>query len=374
MEKKAVITSAQLLLALIWSRLMLTYTFMPVISAPPSNQDAWVVAILSAVYLALLSLPLLFLRNRFRGDPAVAITRTILGPFFGGISVLLFVLLALFCFCSCALMDVVFISATIFPETPPWALLMFILVPVGYAAYHGVGTLGRVSTFIVPYIFLTVLMFLFMGLKDMDLNVLKPVLADSTMLELNQGAFLSASISSEMLLFFVYGYFLEKNAKLNRIFILDILLHLLLILMMVIPTMCVLGADLARHVWNPYIMYAKQLKAYQFLYRLESLNVLAWFLGSLLRSALFCYAASYLLSDLFHLKKSNRLVIPNCILIFILVMVPAVGNSETIRKLVSFQVLPYIMLPVIFAVPLLMVLVYGLKRLFGKAGGGTGSG
>jgi spore germination protein KB len=366
MEKKAVITSAQLILALIWSRLMLAYTFMPVVSAPPSNQDVWIVAVLSAVYIAVLSLPLLFLRIRYKEVPAVQIAQSILGTVPGGVVVLLFSALSLFCFASDAAMDVVFINATIFPETPPWALLVFILVPIGFAAYHGVGSLGRISTIIVPYIFVTVLMFFFMGLKDMDMNILKPVLADSSIAELNKGGFLTASITSEMLLFFVYGYFLKKDAKIKPIFFLDILLHLVLVLMMLIPTLGVLGLDVAKHAWNPYYMYTKQLKAYEFLYRLESLNVMAWFLGSLLRSSLYCFMASYLLCDLFHAKKSNRFVIPSCILVFILVMIPELGNSETLRKIVSFQVLPYVMLPVTAALPILMVIVYGLKRLFGK--------
>ncbi len=366
MIKQNSITSIQLLLILIGSRLMLTYTFMPVISAPPGNQDSWIVAALTPAYLMILALPILYLVNRFKGKTAVEITEIILGRFVGKIVVAIFIMLAIFCFGSCVNMDVVFLNSAIFPETPPWALLLYILIPVGYAAYKEIGAIGRTAAFIVPYIILTIVFFLLLGIRDIDLDVLKPVFVDSSLLELNYGAVMNAMIQSEVILVFVLAVFLSNKTHLNRIFATEVLFGTALVLLMVIPTLGILGIYIAQAAWNPYFLYTKQVTIYDFIQRVESLNVLAWFLGSLLRSSVFCFVTSHLLSRTMKLKNDHLFVIPLCLVVFFVIQIPALANSSTLLYLISYDVLPWIVSPVVSGIPLLMAIVYGIRSRLGK--------
>ncbi len=345
---------------------MLTYTFMPVISAPPGNQDSWIVAALTPAYLMILALPILYLVNRFKGKTAVEITEIILGRFVGKIVVAIFIMLAIFCFGSCVNMDVVFLNSAIFPETPPWALLLYILIPVGYAAYKEIGAIGRTAAFIVPYIILTIVFFLLLGIRDIDLDVLKPVFVDSSLLELNYGAVMNAMIQSEVILVFVLAVFLSNKTHLNRIFATEVLFGTALVLLMVIPTLGILGIYIAQAAWNPYFLYTKQVTIYDFIQRVESLNVLAWFLGSLLRSSVFCFVTSHLLSRTMKLKNDHLFVIPLCLVVFFVIQIPALANSSTLLYLISYDVLPWIVSPVVSGIPLLMAIVYGIRSRLGK--------
>lgn len=50
MTSKTSITATQLMMLAVGSSFMFPYTFMPILNAPPANQDVWLVLLLSIVY------------------------------------------------------------------------------------------------------------------------------------------------------------------------------------------------------------------------------------------------------------------------------------------------------------------------------------
>lgn len=175
------------------------------------------------------------------------------------------------------LITAIFINLFLLPETPTWALLLYMVIPVSYASYKGAGTIGRLATFIVPFIILTIIIFFLLGIDKMNLSELQPVLADSTFLKLNQGAFLTASRYSEILIFLVFSFFLEKKASINRTYASALVVFAVCFFLILIPTLLVLEDELAKHAWNPYFLYTRQIEGYDFIQSVESLNTFAWF-------------------------------------------------------------------------------------------------
>ncbi len=184
---------------------------------------------------------------------------TILGRFFGKVALIPLILFFLYCFTACMLITATFINLYIFKETPTWALLVFMLVPVSYASYKGVGTIGRLANFVVPMIMLMMVIFFLMGIKDMDFSTLSPVLADSTFSDLSLGAFLTAARYSEILIFLVYSYFLAKNASINRTYAFALVTFAICFALILLPTMLVLGIGYAKIAWNPYLFIQGRL-------------------------------------------------------------------------------------------------------------------
>ena len=367
------ISAVQLAALIIGSRMMMSYTFLPVVTLPPANQDTWIVSIVAAIFLTVLSIPMMYIVNKNKGKTDLEVAESLFGKVLGKTAACLFVVFSLFCFFSCILMDVVFLKSSIFPETPTWGFAVYILIPIAYTAYRGIGTIGRVGTLIVFYIAMTILLFFLLSLSDMDLNNLRPILADSRIVDIGHGAFLDAATKSEVFFFFVLGYFLEDKSKINHIFFAEIIINLVFELLMVIPTLSVLGVELSKHATNAYFLFTKQISAYDFIQRVESLNVLAWFLGSLLRSSIFCFMASYVLSSVFGKKKKNQFVIPFCILLGIILMLPSVATSGTIDVLISPSVMPWIIFPFAFLVPSTMAVISIVRNKLAKRkkAGGT---
>ena len=362
MTKKPVISSAQLLLMTVGSALMFPYTFMPILNAPPANQDAWIVLLITAAYIIAFDVPLLFLMNKFRGMGFNEMTETVLGKFFGKAAAVIVALTFLFCFTACMLMAAVFISLYVLPDTPTWALLMYIIVPVGYGAFKGAGTIGRLAVFIVPFIIFTIIVFFLLGLGLMDFNELQPALADSTFLELNKGAFLTSARYTEILIFAVFSFYLKRNSSLNRTYAAAVGIYTVCFFMMLIPTLTVLGVELGKHVWNPYFVYTRQVGGYDFIKRVHALNILAFFPGMILKLIMYIFMGSQLLSGVVNAKSHKGFVIPISAIGFCFCLLPILNKSSTIELLRSDKVFPFIILPATFAVPVVIVIVYFIRR------------
>jgi spore germination protein KB len=279
-----------------------------------------------------------------------------------------FVLAAFFVFAQLVFMltCVLFINTAVFPETPKWAVALYVIIPIIYASSKGAGTLARLSTFILPYILSTIFVFFIMGIKDMDLSILKPMLADSTFMQLNRGAFLHANRMTEVLILLVLSEHLKKDTKVNSIFGWFLLVFTISIILIIIPTITTLGMDIAKHANNAYFTFTRQVKAYDFIQRLEAFNVLGWFLAMLLKIALYNYIASSLFSGIIRtttMKTTYKnFVIPVSIIIFGLTMVPKISKSTTLKMLTSNFMYFWMVMTVTIVIPIIMIIVYFIRK------------
>ncbi len=359
---KPIITTVQLMMLAVGSALVFPYTFMPILNTPNANQDVWIVLLLAFVYILVINAPLLFLMNKFKGLTVNQIVDAIIGKILGKAAAFVFILFFMYCFIACSLITTHFMNSYLFSATPRWALMLFMVVPVCYASYKGAGTIGRLATFIVPFVMLTIIFFLLFSINDMDLSVFKPILTDSSFLDLNIGAFLTASRFSEILIFFVFSYYLGKQASINKTYGVALVFFGAFFVMILVPTVAVLGVDFAKISWNPYYVYTRQVSAFTFLERLQAFNTLAWFPATVLKLSIYIFMAARVLSLIFKAKSHKKFVIPIVAIGYIACMVPFMSNSGTIKLLSSDRVFPWVILPVIFVLPCLLVAVYLMRR------------
>ena len=362
MTAKHNITSTQLLLMSVGSALIFPYTFMPILNTPPANQDVWIVMIIAFFYILIINAPILILINKFRGFNLNEMTEMILGKIFGKAASFLFFTFFLFCFTACMLIGAIFVSISVLPGTPIWATIFLAFVAISFTAYNGAGTIGRLATFIVPFVMFTVILFFLMGLSLMDFKVLQPILADSTFLQLNLGAFFTGARYSEILIFLVFSFFLAQKANINRTYTRALGVFVVFFAMILIPTVLVLGIDFAKNVFNPYFEYTGQVHAYDFIQRVQSLNTLAWFPGLLLKLTIYNFMASHTLSGIFKTKSHKTFVIPVTVLSFLICMIPMMQKASVIMLLASDRVFPWIILPFTFVLPLILLIVYLIRR------------
>lgn len=173
---------------------------------------------------------------------------------------------------------------------------------------------------------------------------------------------MTASRYSEILIFLVFSYFLEPKESINKTYAASLALFGICVLMITFPVLTVLGSDFAKHAWNPYFTYTRQLEAYDFIQRLQSVNTLAWFTGMELKLTIYNFMASYILSGIVGAKSHRAFVIPLAVTSFIVCMLPFMNKSSTVELLRSDQVFPWILFPVVFILPVIIVIVYLFRR------------
>lgn len=362
MDNKNVITPVQLVLMSIGSGLIFPFIFMPILSAPPANQDAWIVLILSSLFISIIAVPSLFLINKFRDVDVNEMAEMILGGFLGKAAAVVFVAFFIFCFTACTLISVIGINLYVLPLTPPWVLLLCIIISASYPAYKGAGTIGRLASLLVPLIILAIIIFLLLAIDHMDLSRIKPVLADSTLLQINQGAFLTAARFSEVLIFLVFSFFLPQESSINKTFVAALSIFMVLNFIMLLPVLTVLGVEFGKHAWSPYFVFSRQVGAYDFIERVHSLNVLTWFPVNVLKLAIYNFMGSYVLSNAVKAKSHKSFVILLSIIAFIICLLPMMNELTTISLLISDQVFPFIIIFFSFVMPTIIAIVYLIRR------------
>ncbi len=362
MNTKPVITSLQLLLLGVGSALGFPYTILPILKTPNANQDVWAVLIMSFAYLLILNAPVLFLMNKFRGVSINQSAEIIMGKILGKLVLIPIILLFVFCYTACMLITAIFLDLYVYPDAPTWVLMLFMVVPIAYAAYKGAGTIARIANFIVPFAIITVVIFFIFGLENYNINYLKPVFADSTFLELNLGALITAARYSEILIFWVFSYYLVRKASINRTYGKALATFGISFMLILLPTIMTLGIDYAKLAWNPYYTFARQLKAFGFIERMQSLNILAWFPVALLKLTLYTYMGSEVIAGVLKTKSHRPIVFPVVIIGYIAALMPFMNKTSTVEILDSNEVFPFIIVPVIFIIPVIILAVYLIRK------------
>lgn len=358
---KARVSFPQLLFLVVGSALMYPYTIMPILHTPNSNQDVWIVLILSMFYVVLINLPIYFLITRFRELPFYETCELILGKWVGKFFVFLF-LIPIFYYSSLTLLlGNVYVNLDLLPDTPSWAFLLLAIIPIGYAAFKGPGTLSRLSLFITSYMLIIILLFLILGLQLMNFKILQPVLADSNLLNLNKSAFLTAARRSEGIILLLFSQYLKPNFNMKKVVWIPIV-FVFVYLLILIPTVLVLGLDVAKNSFNPYFAYSRQVHSYDFIQRVQAFNIMAWFPGMILKIALHIFICGYLLSGIFQAKSYKPFVILFCFLTFMICLLPILDKADFLLNIASNDIFPWVIFPFVFGLPAILLLVYLVRK------------
>ncbi|NCA66804.1 MAG: hypothetical protein EOM87_01925 [Clostridia bacterium] len=362
MTKASSISPLQLLLLTVGSALMFPYTFMPVLNTYPYNQDVWAVLVVSLFYIVIFNLPLLFIMIKFRGLTINEIFDTISGSAVGKALSIIYVLLFLMCYSACLMVALQFVSITLMPSTPMWALLFVAIIPITYIAIKGAGVIGRLATFIVPLILITIIVFALAGIKMMEFDNLKPILADSSFLDINLGAMYTAARFSEISIFLVFSYFLRKDADIKKNYFLSVAVFAVFILIMVLSTLLVLGYDIASICYNPYYIFTRQVQLYESLEKVQALNLFVWFPGTLLKLSIYCFMAAFVLNRMFKKVSRKKFAIGLSALVYIICSIKIINNTEFLQYIGSDRFFPYVIFAICFVIPLILVAIYFMRK------------
>lgn len=360
--RKPFIKPLELLMLSLGSAIMFPYTYLPIFNTYPKNQDVWVVLLVSIPLIIIFDTPLLYIIKKFRGLTLNQVFDAISGKILGKIAAICYVLFFIMCFFTCMLVAMQFINLSIMVETPMWALLLAALIPITYAASKGPGVVARISVLVVPAILSTIILFSLAGTEFFDLTNIKPIVADSYFLDIIKGAVFTAARFSEISIIFVFSYFLKQGADPIKVYFINILLYVIFFLMILLPVILTLGYTFASRSFNPYFLFTRQVELFNIIEKVQSLNTLAWFPGTLLKLTIYNCMASFIITQMFKKLKHSAVSIALSILVFILALIPAIDKTMVIELLLSDQIMPYVIFIVVTIIPTILLIIYGITK------------
>jgi spore germination protein KB len=196
----------------------------------------------------------------------------------------------------------------------------------------------------------------------MNINEIKPILADSTFAQLNLGAFITAVRFSSIMILFIFSFHMSDKVHVIKVFGVILGVFIISFLLILLPTILVLGYVYARHLLSPYFIFVVQVEAFDFLTRVQSLFVLALFPVTALKLGVYNYMAAHMFSDLAGTKTHKSFVIPFMIIPFVACMIPAMQKTSNLEVINSDHLLPFVIIPFILILPVFMLIVYLIRR------------
>jgi spore germination protein KB len=353
------ISTLQIVLLLFACRMTTTFIYLPLLT-PPGNQDIWV-SVLGAIPTCMIVLfPLIYLSNKFPEENLIQYCQRIMGKIFGNIISLLFIGFLL-CICIAIMADLVnFIHTSILPETPPYAIMITMLIPCIYTIYKGLESIGRMCEFLIPYFIFSIIIFTVFNIPRMDFNVFLPILADSKIQDIALGSFGISARFYDMLILAMLVPHLQKKQDIKKISLIYVVLSVLFLFVFAVTTQAVLGIEFSKHISFPYYKFVRTIEVFDFIERIESLVVIAWIIIEFIKFSLYMYCITKGLGQIFNIKKDKLLIIPLSSAIFMFLLISKIINSVTINKIVLF--IPYVGAVPLFVLPAFILIVYFFRR------------
>lgn len=359
MLERGKIGSVQLLLLMLAFDGATSFLYAPSPTAKIAGRDSWLaLSLVPALYAALVALVALALARRFPNQVLTEyipeITGKALGKLLAVAYTAVFIILTSAILCQAAF----FVQIAILRDTPPMALALILSGVAAYGAYLGIEAIARQNEMIWPLWTFSIIFLGVLALKDLNLLNLKPFLENGAMPVL-RGGLLNIGYRGEvflLLMFFPYLAWKEEAAKAALWYLLiTTLFHALALVI----TIGVFGDAATSRMLFPYYELARYISIAQFFERFQSLIVVIWIAGTVIKLAGFLHSCCIAAATTVRARDYRAFLLPLTALV-ILACVLLHRNYLKMTQLL-FKQLPYICFVFQLLIPSVLLLLTCLK-------------
>lgn len=340
-------------------RCIIPLTYAPLIKSQYANQDIWIMILLSIPYTILISFPLLYLTNKFKGMNLLEYTEKIMGKIIGRILSIVYGIFFLLCliFFTCIFIEI--LNSALYPNTPPWVNMSILIVTILYIVSKGPMNIARLSEMLSPLLLFTFLMLLVLGFENYDFDFLFPILKDSTFKQLNLGAMFNSVLYIDILFLVMIASNLEEKKDLNKIFIHSLLYTTIVSLLTSVAIQATLGITYTKYVNFPFYNFARLIRIGDTM-GFDLLYIFIWIIGVILRISGYFYISTIALRKIFNV--GNQIIY---ILVTIVMTVALYIQSK--RTIVTEKAVPLVFIvgvtvTSVIAIPLILLITYFFRR------------
>lgn len=365
------ISSYQFLVLVIFFSVGTSLLAVPAILAERTGQDAWIAAAIgSAVSVAIVSF-YVRLACRFPGLTFIEMIELLLGKWIGRLVTLFFVLAAMTFTATLLYYSGSFLKIEMMPRTPMLILNLFIGAVIVQGVYMGLETLARSAEIFIG-VFLLLFGFLLVSLlPQVKFEQLMPV-SEAGAGDIAWAAFSVAEVSglTAVVLLVVFPAFTKDMKKSGHSFLIGNLIAGILVTALTFLSIVILGAESTAKQHFPGYELAKRINLGDFVQRVESLMAGLWVITLFFKASLYFFAAVYGTARLFKLSDYRRLTFPlgGVAVILSLTLFPNIMAFKNWNTTIGAG----ISISVGVALPLLLAVVYGLRRKGLKRAGKVG--
>ncbi|MFD1360197.1 GerAB/ArcD/ProY family transporter [Lentibacillus salinarum] len=308
MIEKGRISNIQAAMLAITSLTIIGHLILLTVVLQQSRQDAWIAAIGGTILGLIGIIALVKLSQHFPGLTLIEI----LFQYFSWPGKIIGVLYLVYFFIMAALGTRLFAESykLIIDKTPIWALVTVILLLAAYIVYLGLETLGRLNQImlILLVVVAVAVVFLTMGDKK-DYTNLLPIMSNGV-LPVTIGSLSVMAWFGEFVIMGMILPYVQHPKKLVKTGTGVAIVTLIFFLGPVTGPVALFGAEQAATLAFPTFSEVRYVEAGEVINRFDTIAVILWTIGLMVRIALFFYGLSLGLAQAFRLDTYQPLVIP----------------------------------------------------------------
>lgn len=318
---------------------------------PEVKQDSWISILLAGI----LVLPLLAMYVRiihlYPGLNLFEILFKIFGGIVGRILSFLFILYSIHVGSMVIKVFSQFIKIVSIPEAPELLTVIFITLFSIWSIKSGVENLGRLSKFTYLILVTSITLTIIIGLKDMKLNNLKPVMEADFKSLLSAASITALLPLGEMVLFLVFFSAVSAKADVSKIYVKSLVSFIILYSVVTLRNIMVLGVPTSLMVDYTSYSTVSVLSVGDFFSRVEVLTGISLFLTGFIKISVYLYTASLGLAKVLRIRNQKTTVVP-CALLMATLSQLVFANSTDMFEWV--KVYPIYSIPFQIIIPLMI--------------------
>ncbi|NLL80762.1 MAG: endospore germination permease [Tissierellia bacterium] len=357
------IPTRQLFGLLIVARLSFSISSILALHVPPHNQDQWVMVIVACLYIAISSMPILFLANRINKDTVKGFVTSIYGRPLSRLMGVLYLIYFIILTIDAIILQTELVTTSILPESSNYLITTLMLMVCIYMTSRGVIVILRSVDLLIPVIYSILFVLIVLGINNVDFSLFLPILSDSTINDINKGALILSTLYNDIIIIAMLVPELKNKNISTRVFFGSLITNMIILNIVIIITQGALGIEYARHSLFPFLIYVRLINLARIVERIAAVFVVMWLLTITFRINILLYLATKILRDIFNKGEDDKLclfivsTIVWIVSIGITVMRPVVGTRNDLNNYLAIIFVIYIII-----IPLITCMIFLFRR------------
>ena len=361
------ISSVQLLLLFIISESASGFIFAPSVTAAAAGPDAWLCGLLASVYGLIVAVICLSLAKRFPSQVFTDYLPQILGKIPGKLLAAAFSLAMLYACLVTVSLSSTYVHVAFFRETPAWVIDILFVTAAVYGAALGIEVIARQGNITLPVFGTISLIMIFLVVKDLNLNNLRPLL-ENGVLPVLQGSGAIATWRGEIFFLLMLYPYLNRKEEATKTVVIMLVFQGLLSALIIAQTVAIFGDQLTTRIAFPIHNAVRYISAGDILQRIELYLFLTWVAIATVKLAFFLHIASIAAASTLGLKDYRRALIPIAVIAVIGSNILYDHNYLRLKELIT-QTGPFYSGAIELLLPALVLLVAVIAKKGGDRDG-----
>ncbi|PGN53196.1 spore gernimation protein [Priestia megaterium] len=257
----------------------------------------------------------------------------------------------------------VLIPTTLLPGSPPWFLILALLIVIVYCLFSGIEVLARFTEYLLPVLFVLLIIevILLFSSGIVDFKNVQPILGKGwgKVWQAVWPVGITQSFAETLILAMIWPA-VKKTEKVKKTTLLATLLAGLIISVFNIMEITVLGEDITQRTTYPLYLLIKQISIADFLENLDALISLNMIITAYIKVTIMLFAAIRSIQLLLNMEDNRPLILPVTAITYLMSMTMSTNIVEHLYADIIFRY--YLLIPLIIILPVVLFIVTLIRK------------